>query len=123
MSLAEPAALPVAASVPPRLHMLKRFSHRFKASLPAYLLLLPSLVFLALFTYGAMGRVIIDALYQRATPKAPLRFVGLDNISGVLADPAFTGAVVNNLVYAVGTAIPASPLRSCSRWHWRAPMP
>ncbi|KYG99932.1 sugar ABC transporter permease [Bradyrhizobium sp. DOA1] len=107
MSLAEPAALPVATSAAPRLHVLKRFSSGFKASLPAYLLLLPSLIFLALFTYGAMGRVLIDALYQRTTPKAPVRFVGLDNISAVLADPAFTGAVVNNLIYAVGTAIPS----------------
>src|SRR5918912_2376833 len=99
MSLAEPAALPVASPAAPRLRVVKRFSNRFKASLPAYLLLLPSLIFLALFTYGAMGRVIIDALYQRATPKAPVRFVGLDNIGAVLADPAFTGAVVNNLIY------------------------
>jgi sn-glycerol 3-phosphate transport system permease protein len=110
MSLAEPAALPVAASALPRLHIVKRFSARFKASLPAYLLLLPSLVFLALFTYGAMGRVFIDALYQRATPKAPVRFVGFDNIAAVLADSAFTGAVVNNLIYAVGTAVPSIAL-------------
>ncbi|MCK1596792.1 sugar ABC transporter permease [Bradyrhizobium sp. 164] len=105
MSLAEPAALPRATSAAPRLHVLKRFTAGFTASLPAYLLLLPSLVFLALFTYGAMGRVLIDALYQRTTPKAPVRFIGLDNVSAVLADPAFTG--VNNLIYAVGTAIPS----------------
>lgn len=110
MSLAEPAALPVATSAPPRLHILTRFSATFKASLPAYLLLLPSLVFLALFTYGAMGRVFVDALYARATPKAPVRFVGLDNINAVLADPAFAGAVINNLIYAVGTAIPSIAL-------------
>ena len=123
MSLAEPAALPVATSAAPRLHVVKRFSDRFKASLPAYLLLSPSLLFLALFTYGAMGRVLVDALYQRTTPKAPVRFVGLDNISGVLADPAFAGAVVNNLIYAAGTAIPSIPWRCCSRWRCRAPMP
>ncbi len=80
MSLAEPAALPVVASAPLRLPAVKRFTGAFKASLPAYLLLLPSLAFLALFTYGAVGRVIVDALYQRATPKAPSRFVGLENI-------------------------------------------
>ncbi|MEW6150275.1 MAG: sugar ABC transporter permease, partial [Pseudomonadota bacterium] len=85
MSLAEPAALPVATSAAPRPQVLKRLTSSFKASLPAYLLLLPSLVFLALFTYGAVGRVLIDALYQRTTPKAPVRFVGLDNISAVLA--------------------------------------
>ena len=110
MSLAEPAALPVAASAQPRLHVVRRLSASFKASLPAYLLLSPSLVFLGLFTYGAVGRVFVDALYQRATPKAPSRFVGLDNIAAVLADPAFTGAVVNNLIYAVGTVIPSIAL-------------
>jgi sn-glycerol 3-phosphate transport system permease protein len=54
--------------------------------------------------------VVIDALYQRATPKAPSRFVGFDNIIAVLADPAFTGAVVNNLIYAVGTVVPSMAL-------------
>ena len=89
---------------------MRRLAAGLKASLLAYLLLLPSLVFLGLFTYGAVGRVIFDALYQRATPKAPLRFVGLDNIAAVLADPAFTGAVVNNIIYAVGTVVPAMAL-------------
>ena len=77
MSLAEPAALPVAAPAQ-RLHLVRRLSAGFKASLPAYLLLLPSLIFLSAFTYGAVGRVIVDALYQRATPRAPSRFVGLE---------------------------------------------
>ena len=110
MSLAEPAVLPVTTPVPPRLHVLKRFAAGFKASLPAYLLLSPSLVFLGLFTYGALGQVIVDALYQRATPKAPSRFVGIDNITSVLADPAFTGALVNNLIYAAGTVVPSIAL-------------
>ncbi|MGV7213482.1 carbohydrate ABC transporter permease [Bradyrhizobium sp. UFLA05-112] len=110
MSLAEPAPLAVTRSAPPRLNVLQRFTAGFKASLPAYLLLLPSLIFLAAFTYGAVGRVIVDALYQRATPRAPSRFVGLDNLAAVLADPAFTGAVVNNLIYAVGTVVPSMAL-------------
>ena len=110
MSLAEPAVLPATTPAPPRLHVLKRFAAAFKASLPAYLLLSPSLVFLTLFTYGAVGQVIVDALYQRATPKAPSRFVGIDNITSVLADPAFTGALVNNLIYAAGTVVPGIAL-------------
>ena len=114
MSLVEPTTLPAEAPVltspPSRPHIMKRFVAGFRASLPAYLLLLPSLVFLTLFTYGAVGRVVIDALYQRATPKAPSRFVGFDNIIAVLADPAFTGAVVNNLIYAVGTVVPSMAL-------------
>ena len=110
MSLAEPAALPAKTSSPSRIRVVRRLAAGLKASLLAYLLLLPSLVFLGLFTYGAVGRVIFEALYQRATPKAPLRFVGLDNIAAVLADPAFTGAVVNNIIYAVGTVVPAMAL-------------
>lgn len=110
MSLAEAATLAVGASSPPRSRAVRRFAASLKASLPAYLLLLPSLVFLGLFTYGAVGRVIFDALYQRDTPKAPIRFVGLENIVAVLSDPAFTGAVVNNIVYAVGTVVPAMAL-------------
>ena len=110
MSLAEPAVLPATTSSPSRIRAVRRLAAGLKASLLAYLLLLPSLVFLGLFTYGAVGRVIFDALYQRATPKAPLRFVGLDNIAAVLADPAFTGAVVNNIIYAVGTVVPAMAL-------------
>jgi len=110
MSLAEPAVLPVATSSPSRIRAARRLPAGLKASLIAYLLLLPSLVFLALFTYGAVARVMFDALYQRATPKAPLRFVGLDNIAAVLGDPAFTGAVVNNIIYAIGTVVPAIAL-------------
>ena len=114
MSLAEPTTLPATATgltIPAsRLHAERPLAARLRASLPAYLLLLPSLVFLALFTYGAVARVVIDALYQRATPKAPSRFVGLDNVAAVLADPAFTGAVVNNLIYAVGTVVPSMAL-------------
>ena len=110
MSLAEPAVLPVTTTAPPRLHVARRFAAACKASFPAYLLLLPSLIFLALFTYGAVGQVILDSLYQRATPKAPSRFVGVGNISAVLADPAFTGAVLNNLIYAVGTVVPSMAL-------------
>jgi sn-glycerol 3-phosphate transport system permease protein len=113
MSAAEPRVLLVTTSAPAalaRFHVARRFAAGLRASLPAYLLLLPSLLFLALFTYGAVGRVIIDALYQRATPTAPSRFVGIDNIAAVLADPAFGGAVVNNLIYAVGTVVPSMAL-------------
>jgi sn-glycerol 3-phosphate transport system permease protein len=110
MSLVEPAVLPVTTPAPPRLRVVRRFAAGSKGSLRAYLLLLPSLVFLALFTYGAVGRVIFDALFQRATPRAPSRFVGLDNIAALLADPAFIGAVTNNLIYGIGTVVPGMAL-------------
>lgn len=73
-----------------------------------YLLLAPSLVFLALFTYLPIVRVAIESLYD--TPHgtgAKASFVGLANFARVLADPAFRQAASNNLIYALGTLIPS----------------
>ena len=72
------------------------------------MLLAPSLVFLALFTYLPIARVAIESLYD--TPLgtgARTTFVGLGNFAKVLADPAFRQAAANNLVYALGTLIPS----------------
>ncbi len=76
-----------------------------------YALLAPSLLLLALFTYLPIARVAIEALYH--TPHgtgAAVTFVGIGNYARVLADPAFRQAVVNNLVYAVGTLVPTLAL-------------
>ena len=73
----------------------------------AWGLLAPSLLFLLLFTYLPVARVIVDSLY--ATPHgtgARPSFAGLDNFVRVLADPAFRQAALNNLVYAVGVLVP-----------------
>lgn len=73
-----------------------------------YLLLAPSLIFLALFTYLPIVRVAIESLYE--TPHgtgAKTTFVGLGNFAHVLGDPAFRQAATNNLVYALGTLIPS----------------
>ena len=72
-----------------------------------YVLLAPSLLFLALFTYLPVIRVIVDSLYvSRHGSPEPARFAGLTNFRTVLADPAFQQALINNLVYALGTLVP-----------------
>jgi sn-glycerol 3-phosphate transport system permease protein len=74
----------------------------------AWLLLLPSLLCLAAFTYLPVLRVTIDALH--VTPHGAggaARFVGLENFARVLGDPAFRQAALNNLIYAVGTVVPS----------------
>lgn len=76
-----------------------------------YALLAPSLLFLALFTYLPIARVAIEALYHAPHGTgAAVTFVGFGNYAKVLADPAFRQAVVNNLVYAVGTLVPTLAL-------------
>ena len=84
-----------------------RLSSALRRSSVGYLLLLPSLVFLALFTYGGIALVIRDSLLIRHTPKSPAVFAGLANFQSVLQDPAFIKALTNNAIYAVGTLVPS----------------
>jgi sn-glycerol 3-phosphate transport system permease protein len=80
---------------------------RRRVRLLPYALLAPSLLFLVLFTYLPIVRVAVEALYH--TPHgtgAAATFVAFGNYAKVLADPAFRQAVVNNIVYAVGTLVP-----------------
>jgi sn-glycerol 3-phosphate transport system permease protein len=81
--------------------------HRYRHIVAAYALLLPSLAALALFTYGPVLQVMWDALHLRPAPGAPPAFGGLRNFQAVFADAAFRRALINNLVYAVGTVGPS----------------
>jgi sn-glycerol 3-phosphate transport system permease protein len=82
-------------------------AHRYRRIAAAYALLLPSLVALALFTYGPVLQVMWDALFLRRSPGASPTFGGLRNFEAVFADAAFRRALVNNIVYAVGTVGPS----------------
>jgi sn-glycerol 3-phosphate transport system permease protein len=77
------------------------------AEIHAWLLLLPALVLLALFTHWPALETFFDSLHS--TPRGPrtATFVGIDNYRQMLDDPVFRRAVVNNLWYALGT-IPTS---------------
>jgi sn-glycerol 3-phosphate transport system permease protein len=72
-----------------------------------YLLLAPSLVLLAAFTYLPIIRVAWDSLHDKVHGTSATLFVGLRNYGDLFADKAFVQAVINNLVYAAGT-VPAS---------------
>lgn len=71
----------------------------------AAVLLAPSLVFLALFTYWPVAQVIFQSLTVEVFGGAS--HVGLDNFARLFADPAFAKAALNNIVYAVGTVVPS----------------
>ena len=73
----------------------------------AYALLLPSLLALALFTYGPLLQVAWDSLRVKRSLGAAPTFGGMQNFEAVLADQAFRKAIVNNLIYAVGTVGPS----------------
>jgi sn-glycerol 3-phosphate transport system permease protein len=77
------------------------------AEIYAWLLLLPALVLLALFTHWPALETIFDSLHSTPRGRRAAAFVGLDNYRQMLDDPVFRQAIVNNLWYALGT-IPTS---------------
>src|SRR5205809_7504562 len=72
-----------------------------------YLLLAPSLLLLAAFTYLPIVRLAWESLHDKPHGTATTLWVGLGNYINLFADKAFTQSVANNLVYAAGT-VPAS---------------
>jgi putative aldouronate transport system permease protein len=79
---------------------------RFRRNLPLYLMLLPALIGLALFTYYPMYGLIIA--FQRYDPllgfdRSP--FVGLDNFRRIFTSPDTYAIVRNTLVIAVGKLV------------------
>src|SRR5258707_518343 len=80
---------------------------RRRPRLLPYALLTPSLLFLALFTYLPVARVLIESLYDKPHGTgAATTFVGLGNHPWVLPDPSYHQAALNTRVYAVGVLVP-----------------
>ncbi|MGY2048434.1 carbohydrate ABC transporter permease [Methylobacterium sp. JK268] len=70
-----------------------------------FALLLPSLVFLALFTYWPVVEVLWDATH--ATTRRGTRFVGLDNFAALFADETFRTSLLHTGLYALLTVGPS----------------
>jgi sn-glycerol 3-phosphate transport system permease protein len=73
----------------------------------AWLLILPALLLVAGFTHWPAVRTLFDSLYATPRGSRPAPFVGLANYQGLLDDPVFWQALLNNAIYAAAT-IPAS---------------
>ncbi|HEX5867765.1 MAG TPA: sugar ABC transporter permease [Beijerinckiaceae bacterium] len=80
---------------------------RITATVHGWLLLLPAMALLALFTHWPALASLVDSVYSTPRPRRPSRFVGLANYEQMLADPIFWQSLVNNLWFALGT-IPVS---------------
>ncbi len=83
------------------------WSARRLEAVHAWLLLLPAMALLALFTHWPAIGTLIDSFYSTPRPRRRPVFVGLDNYQQMVADPIFWQSLVNNLWFALGT-IPAS---------------
>src|ERR1043165_1259973 len=77
------------------------------ATIHGWLLLLPAMAFLALYTHWPAVATFIDSFYSTPRPRRPARFIGLDNYATIVSDPVFWRSLWNNLLFALGT-IPVS---------------
>jgi sn-glycerol 3-phosphate transport system permease protein len=76
-------------------------------NLYGWLLLLPAMALLALFTHWPALATFIDSFWSTPKLRRASVFVGMDNYSSMLSDSVFWQALVNNLLFALGT-IPIS---------------
>src|SRR5205809_7308652 len=81
--------------------------HRLTATINAWLLLLPAMALLALFTHWPALATFIDSFYSTPRLRRGAAFVGLENYRQIIDDPIFWQALTNNLLFAIGT-IPVS---------------
>ncbi len=80
---------------------------RTPGAVTPWLLLLPALSLLALFTHWPALATVWDSVLSTPKKARPAHFIGAGNYRAMLEDEVFWQALVNNVVYAVGT-IPLS---------------
>ena len=81
--------------------------HRIRPHIEGWLLVLPAMAFLALFTHWPAVATLVDSFWSTPKGRRPARFVGLDNYTQMISDPVFWKAAINNLIFA-GATIPLS---------------
>ncbi len=80
---------------------------RATATVQGWLLLLPAMACLAVFTHWPAVASFMHSVYSTPRGRRAARFVGVENYQQMLADPIFWKAMTNNLIFALGT-IPLS---------------
>jgi sn-glycerol 3-phosphate transport system permease protein len=80
-----------------------RVSRQVRTSLTALLLILPSLLFLVVFTYYPIARAFWLSLFKGAAASDRMVFVGAGNYAELLSSSLFLLVLRNSLWYALGT--------------------
>ena len=76
---------------------------RLTATIHGWLLLLPAMACLAVFTHWPAVASFYDSFLSTPKPRRPQRFVGTENYETILSDPVFWISLKNNLWFAFGT--------------------
>lgn len=80
---------------------------KWRVTLLAWAMLLPAFLFLCVFTLYPIGNSIWSSLFKDDLAVMTPQFIGLQNYTGLLSDPVFSKAFVNNLLIALVT-VPVS---------------
>src|ERR1051326_5666124 len=104
-----------AAAALPRVH--PGLAWRTREWINAWLLLLPALTLLALFTHYPAAATIWHSFFTTPKGSRPARFAGLDTYRPLVDDRIFWQSLVNTLVYAIGT-IPLSIVLAIAMAVW-----
>ncbi|MEI2659693.1 MAG: hypothetical protein V9G11_06930, partial [Bifidobacterium adolescentis] len=84
--------------------MSTRLRARLNTTLLGVALLLPSLVFLALFTGWPLAQTLVNSLYkQNLATRGEPRFVGLQQFVDLFTDPTFLKVMANTLIFTLIT--------------------
>ncbi|RXT04301.1 carbohydrate ABC transporter permease [Ammoniphilus sp. CFH 90114] len=78
-----------------------------KTNIYAWLLLLPSLIFLILFTFYPVLKTLVLSFYQADLGSPEPFFIGMENYQRMMEDDVFWKVLKNNLWFALGT-VPTS---------------
>lgn len=73
----------------------------FHQSLPGYLWVAPTLLFLVFFVYGPALANVRYSMFSFSAMSRSKEFVGLENYAKLFADPIFLKALANNTMYAL----------------------
>ncbi|MBP1991026.1 carbohydrate ABC transporter permease [Paenibacillus eucommiae] len=85
----------------------RKFRFPWKTNAFAWLLLLPSLFFLFLFTFYPIATTIRLSLFQADLATPVPTFIGLGNYTNLMHDAVFWKVMTNNVWFAIGT-VPTS---------------
>lgn len=80
----------------------ERRSHFWAAALP-YLLIAPTLLFVAVFTLWPLLHVAYGSLFAENQAVQVPQFIRLENYSALFSDPGFQGVILNTLIYVIVT--------------------
>ena len=86
-----------------------RRSNVVKENLTAWVFLLPSLIFLVMFTLYPILSTFISSFYKSDLSTIEPIFIGFDNYANMMKDEVFRKAFINNIWFTIGT-VPTSVL-------------